>query len=104
MGSSKFFNSVLNLSELTKAGLTDGKDFAKITVSVQSGKIKTIDIDEVPTFDDSQFYKTGPNTSFTANKMSVLVGNYLTLTGRLDFLPEVNTDSLGIRATGGCSR
>lgn len=94
MGSSKFFNSVLNLSELTKAGLTDGKDFAKITVSVQSGKIKTIDIGEVPTFDDSQFYKTGPNTSFTANKMSVLVGNYLTLTGRLDFLPEVNTDSL----------
>ena len=94
MGSSKFFNSVLNISELAKAGLSEGKDYVKNTVTVKSGTIRKIEISSVPTFDESQFYKTGPNTSFTANKMSVQVGNYLTLTGRLDFLPEVNTDSL----------
>lgn len=88
MGSSKFFNSVLNISELTKAGLTEGTDFARNAISVNSGIITVVNIGAVPTFNDTQFYYTGVNTSFTVNKPTVVVGNYLTLTGRLDFKPD----------------
>ena len=88
MGSSKFFNSVLNLAELTKAGLTEGTDYVRNAISVNSGIITVVNIGAVPTFNDTQFYYTGVNTSFTVNKPTVVVGNYLTLTGRLDFKPD----------------
>ena len=88
MGSSKFFNSVLNISELSNAGLVPGKDYVKNAVKVESGVISKVVIDKVPAFDESKFYYTGTSTSFTANKPTVVVGNYQTLTGRIDFKPE----------------
>ena len=38
--------------------------------------------------DESKLYYTGENTSFTVNKPSIVIGNYLTLTGNLDFKPS----------------
>ena len=88
MESSSFFNSILNLKDLTNAGLIEGTHFVKNDISVQSGKITTLAIDNVPEFDDSQFYYTGSNTQFTVNKQSVTVGNYVTLRAKVDFKKE----------------
>lgn len=88
MESSSFFNSILNLKDLTNAGLIEGTHFVKNDISVQSGKITTLTIDNVPEFDDSQFYYTGSNTQFTVNKQSVTVGNYVTLRAKVDFKKE----------------
>lgn len=85
MGASKLFNSIYDLSQLPQTGLVLGSDYTQTTVDVKSGKVCAIDIAEVPTLDESKLYYTGDNTSFTVNKSSIVAGNYLTLTGHLDF-------------------
>ena len=87
MGDSKLFSSIYDLSQFSQAGLTEGTDYVKNTVTVQSGKISKISIEEIPTFNESKLYYTGENTSFTVNKSSIVAGNYLTLSGRIDFKP-----------------
>lgn len=87
MGDSKLFSSIYDLSQFSQAGLTEGTDYVKNTVAVQSGKISKISIEEIPTFNESKLYYTGENTSFTVNKSSIVAGNYLTLSGRIDFKP-----------------
>lgn len=85
MGSSRLFNSIYDLAQLPQTGLDEGADYVQNTVEVKSGAVSTISIDEVPTLDESKLYYTGDNTSFTVNKPSIVAGNYLTLTGRIDF-------------------
>lgn len=87
MGDSKLFSSIYDLSQFSQAGLTEGTDYVKNIVAVQSGKISKISIEEIPTFNESKLYYTGENTSFTVNKSSIVAGNYLTLSGRIDFKP-----------------
>lgn len=85
MGNSELYNTIYDLSQLSQTGLAEGTDYLQHTVDVKDGEIAQIDIDEVPTFDESKLYYTGENTSFTVNKSSIVAGNYLTLTGHLDF-------------------
>ena len=85
MESSDFFNSILNFAELTNVGLVEDIHYVKHDVVVQSGKITTLSIENVPVFDDSQFYYTGSNTQFTVNQQTVTVGNYVTLRAQVDF-------------------
>lgn len=88
MGSSKLFNTIYDLKQLPNVGLTINKDYVQHKVEVKSGCITTIAIEEVPMLDESKLYYTGENTSFTVNKPSIVIGNYLTLTGNLDFKPS----------------
>lgn len=88
MGSSKLFNTIYDLKQLPNVGLTTNKDYVQHKVEVKSGCITTIAIEEVPILDESKLYYTGENTSFTVNKPSIVIGNYLTLTGKLDFKPS----------------
>lgn len=85
MGSSRLFNTIYDLTQLPQTGLVRLNDYVQHNVEVKSGEVTTIDIDEVPTLDESKLYYTGDNTSFTVNKSSIVAGNYLTLTGHLDF-------------------
>lgn len=87
MGSSRLFNTIFDLAQLPQTGLTEGADYVQNTVEVTSGTISTVIIEEVPMLDESKLYYTGDNTLFTVNKPSIVVGNYLTLTGRIDFKP-----------------
>ena len=91
MGSSQLFNTIYDLSQLPQTGLAEGTDYVQNSVEVKSGQVSTISISEVPTLDESKLYYTGDNTSFTVNKPSIVVGNYLTLTGRIDFKPAYAT-------------
>ncbi len=91
MGSSRLFNTIYDLAQLSQTGLAEGADYVVNTVDVKSGAISQIVIDEVPTLDESKLYYTGENTSFTVNKPSIVAGNYLTLTGRIDFKPAYAT-------------
>ena len=85
MGSSRLFNTIYDLAQLPQTGLAEGSDYVLNTVEVKSGQVSAINISEVPTLDESKLYYTGDNTSFTVNKPSIVAGNYLTLTGRIDF-------------------
>lgn len=85
MGSSRLFNTIYDLSQLPETGLTLGTDYVQHTVDVESGAISLVRIEQVPTLDESKLYYTGEGTSFAVNKSSIVAGNYLTLTGRIDF-------------------
>lgn len=85
MGHSELMNSVLRLDNFSEIGLTEGKDYVKNTVTVESGKLAEVKIPEVPAFDESLFYYTNSSTSFSANKSSITTGGYLTLRSAIDF-------------------
>lgn len=85
MANSQFFNSVATLSQFGGAGLREGVDYIKNKVTVQSGAYTAIKNSMVPFLDETKLYYTGDNTSVSVNKSQITVGNYLTLTGKLDF-------------------
>ena len=85
MGKSDFFNSIYDLDMFASAGLSEDDDYVKNDVQVNSGIISLVSIDEVPFFDESKFYYTGEQTSFSVNKPDIVVGNYLTFRAQLDF-------------------
>lgn len=85
MGRSDLLNSISEISRLTQLGLTEKSDYILSDVRVESGKISDIEIVDVPVVDETKLYYTGTNTSFVGNKPSLVVGNYLTLSGRIDF-------------------
>lgn len=92
MGSSRLYNTIYDLAQLPQTGLEEGADYVQNSVEVKSGQVSIISISEVPTFYESKLYYTGDNTSFTVNKPSIVAGNYLTLTGRIDFKPAYATN------------
>lgn len=93
MGSSKLFNTIYDLNRLPETGLVQGSDYTLNNVDVKSGVVSLIDIDEIPTLDETKLYYTKTSsTYFTINKLSVISGNYLTLSAKLDFKPEYAAD------------
>ena len=88
MGSSDYFNAIYNLAQLSAVGLVEGADYVKHAVKVESGVVSVVKMESVPAFDESKLYYTGGDTRFTVNKTSATAGNYLTLTGKIDFKEE----------------
>ena len=88
MGYHQLLNAIYSIGQLSQIGLVEGVDYTKNTIQVQSGKIAAISISTIPTLDDSKLNYTDENTSFTVNKPSIVAGNYLTLTGKVNFKPE----------------
>lgn len=77
------YNSVLTLAGLSDAGLTAVTDYKTTSVSVISGTIVSVEVGNVPNSELLAF--TGSNTHFTANKSSLTIGNYVTLSANVDF-------------------
>lgn len=97
MTNSTLFNSILNLSQYAVAGLTEGTDYVKNTVTVKSGVISAINNASIPVLDESKLYYTGDATSFTVNKTSITSGNYLTLRGKIDFKDAYTSSVSGVK-------
>lgn len=96
MTGNDMFNSILNLSQFAASGLVEGTDYVKNDVDVKSGVITVISNDKIPVFDESKLYYTGDNTSFTVNKTSIVIGNYLTLKAKIDFKEEYASGVSGV--------
>lgn len=88
MGESQLYKDFSDLSQLTETGLIRDVDYMLNAVTVQSGRITDVEIDEVPVFDESKLYYTSSNTNVTVNKPTVVVGNYQTISSTVDFKPE----------------
>lgn len=85
MGQSELMNSILRLSAFDEIGLSEGKDYVKNVVKVETGKIAAVHNATVPAFDESLFSYTTASTSFSSNKSSITNGKYLTLSSVVDF-------------------
>lgn len=92
MMNSDILNSILNISELNNIGLSEGRHYIQNDVTIESGLVTEVLINEVFPFDESEFYYTGDNTQFTVNKQSVTVGNYVTLRAKVDFKSQFVND------------
>lgn len=84
MGGSNFFDSIISEDALLSTGLEEGRDYVVTPVIIKSGEIFNVSVPDIPEFDESRFYYT-ENTSFTVNKPTITVGNYLSLNGKVDF-------------------
>lgn len=85
MGQSDLMNSILRLANFAEIGLTEGKDYVKNAVTVETGKLTEVKNPEIPAFDESLFYYTNDNTGFSSNKSSISTGGYLTLRANIGF-------------------
>ena len=85
MANSSLFNSISDLTQFRESGLKEDVDYVKDVVTVKSAAIATVSRNLIPALDESKLYYTGNNTSFSANKLQVTAGQYLTLSGRVDF-------------------
>ena len=85
MANSSLFNSISRLSQLKASGLVEGSDFVQNEVEVADGLIQKVHNELIPLLDESKLYYTSQQTSFSANKSNITVGNYLTLSSQIDF-------------------
>lgn len=85
MASTQLFSTVGSLSQFAEAGLREGVDYVKNSVTVRSGEMAAIENPLIPFLDESKLYYTGDGTSITVNKSQITTGNYLTITGHIDF-------------------
>lgn len=97
MGQSDIMNSILRLSAFDEIGLTEGKEYVKNSVNVESGKITTVHNTMVPAFDESLFTYTTASTSFSSNKSSITNGKYLTLSSIIDFKGVYKSDISNVK-------
>ena len=88
MGKSNFFGTLSTLSGYAEAGLKAGTDYVVNKITVQDGTIQELRNVVIPVFEESKFYYTGQNTKFSVNKASIVEGNYLTLSAKVDFQDE----------------
>ena len=83
MGQSHIFNTVYNLAAMSATGLVEGEDFVLTAVNVVNGIITPVTISEVPYLDEDIF--TDENTSFSVNKSSIVIGNFLAFRAQIGF-------------------
>ncbi|MDE6796155.1 MAG: chitobiase/beta-hexosaminidase C-terminal domain-containing protein, partial [Muribaculaceae bacterium] len=88
MMSSKLFSAAGSLAELNSSRLVAEQNYLVSNVVVESGYVSHVDLGTVPTFDETQFYYTGSETSISVNKTSVTVGATVTVRSKVDLLPE----------------
>lgn len=97
MGQSELMNSILRLSAFDEIGLSEGKDYVKNVVKVETGKIAAVHNATVPAFDESLFSYTTASTSFSSNKSSITNGKYLTLSSVVDFKGVYKSDISNVK-------
>lgn len=89
MGKNDSYNSIYNMARLRNAGLTENVDYTKSNITVESGLIKNINIDNVPFLNTAKFQTiNNEKSSLSVNKSSIVAGNYLTFTGVIELQDE----------------
>lgn len=79
-------HSIARLSDYAKLNL-QATDYVQSTITINNGHIGSNIIDTVPAYKElANYLKDG--SSFSANKTSLVAGDYLTLRSQIDFLPQ----------------
>lgn len=92
MAKSPIYNKVSSLDILDASGLADGKSYASNRVTVKSGEVSTVSVDEVPLLNVSQSSYLSTSAVFESNKTNIVAGNYITLRGKALFADAYKND------------
>ncbi len=89
MGKSEAFNSIGSLSDISSVGLVEGTDYISNTFSISSGFNTSVNISEIPQFNDIKFYYTdATNTYSRASSNSAVHGKVITFSSKITFKDE----------------
>ncbi len=87
MGEDTNYSSIYKLKNLGSLGFREHVDYVRTFVTIKSGNVEKVTLDAVPKLDTSRF-KYIANSSLSANKLYVVAGNYLTLSGMVKIKEE----------------
>lgn len=103
IGQSALLSNIPELSSLSDLNMAEGKDYLISQVEVEYGRTTTISTGSIPKLNESLFLFDG---SLLADKASVVIGNYVTLSARVNIDEElynkVNSVNLIIDIPEGC--
>lgn len=106
MVKSQLLGNVANISDFNTIGFEEGKDYVETQVDVTDGTIASVNIGDIPAFDETPFYYTSKNTYFNSNKSEVVVGHYLTLSAHIElkdsYVKEIKNAKLFIDLPEDC--
>lgn len=91
MGKDAYFNYIYKLSQMKEVGMIEGTDYLSGSFSVNRGIYTLVEFNEVPVLETEKYNFFGENTSFVVDKTQIVAGNYLTLSGKIEFYSN-NTD------------
>ncbi len=97
MGYSSAVGTVGSIDELGMAGMAAGDDYVLNDFTVQDGIIRTLVVESVPELDASKFDITSDSKSYLPNKTEMVVGNYVTMTARVDFKAQYADEVTDVR-------
>lgn len=86
IGQSSLLSNINELSKLSELNLVAGKDYVTSEVEVEDGKTTTVSTGSIPKLNESLFLFDG---SLFADKSSVVIGNYVTLSARVNIDEEL---------------
>ena len=86
MGQSSVLSNVFEMSTLTDLGMVEGKDYVTTQVEVYNGEITVVSVGSIPKLNESLFLFDG---SLLADRSYVIVGNYVTLSARVNIEEEL---------------
>ena len=76
-----------HLQQMGEMGYKDGKNYISATVDVKAGTMQDVHFATIPTQQAQVYGFVTPESSLSVSKSSVVAGNYVTISGRLDFKP-----------------
>jgi len=97
MANSPLYNTIQNLSAFASTPLKQNTDYILQTLTVKSGIITVTTIPTVPKLDEASVLYTTNNTSFSVNKTSIAIGNYVTLRSEIEFKGAYQTQVSNVK-------
>ena len=98
MGSDPLLSQLLNLSDYSSVGLTEGTDYVRSKVKVESGIIATVMNNKIPTLDASPYYYIDETrTTFMPNKTEVSTSSNVTLRAAIAFKESIKDRVSNVR-------
>lgn len=84
MGESGMLASIQSLADIEATGMMEGRDYTACDVTIDNGVTTAVTVTSIPKLDETAFYYTTQNTLFMTNKSTVVTGNFVTLTAKID--------------------
>lgn len=84
MGESGMLASIQSLADIEATGMMEGRDYTACDVTIDNGVTTAVTVTSIPKLDETAFYYTTQNTLFMTNKSTVVTGNFVTMTAKID--------------------
>ena len=86
IGSSQRFGAISNLARLPQTMFQPDADYLQAELTIRQGEYSVVQLDHIPAFNEDRLIYLG-DCRFNAGTSDVTAGNFLTLSGKVEFTP-----------------